>query len=629
MRSDRKRFILENIDKMSVKDIAGKLGVKQRKIARFLEKKGIESSEEKKQVKIPDIMPDMNLCLSDKTFPFKREMLTFAIIVLAAFLIRFVYLLEIRTSPFFTPMYNILDDYLYDSWAMNIAGGDVIGSEVFYGLPLYPYFLGLIYAVFGHSIFVAKTIQAFIGSLSCGLIYFIGRKAFSRGAGICAAIIAVIFPALIFFEGFLTSVFLSVFLNSLLILFLFSIKDKPSVLKWITAGLLAGISSLANASVLLFLPLALFWAYRTGANGTRKQTVTGMILMIIAVCAAISPVTYRNYAVSGEFVPVTVHGGITFYAGNNPGSSGSFNLPKSLGTNVAHTKKNARAVAERSLGESLSPSEVSKFWSDQAVMFIKENPGRYAGLVMRKIFLFWNVHEIPDIVSRDFYARYSRILRFPLPGFAVISPLAILGMLMCMKLRNDKILLLYLFVLSSMIATTIYFVNSRYRLAAFPAISVFSGAVCFWLFVNLKNKTYRSMLLPSAALLLIIPITYIRMLEFRPAQMNNNLGIVLKRKGMIAEAINEYKHAIKIDPDYSSPHFNLGLIYLESGKPKQAIPHFYEALRINPELAVAHNKIALAYLRTGQKNKAIFHLKESLSLDNNQPEIRALLRQHG
>jgi hypothetical protein len=49
-----------------------------------------------------------------------------------------------------TPHFTVLGDARgYDQWAQRLADGDWIGTEVFYQAPLYPYFLGVIYAVAG------------------------------------------------------------------------------------------------------------------------------------------------------------------------------------------------------------------------------------------------------------------------------------------------------------------------------------------------------------------------------------------------------------------------------------------------------------------------------------------------
>ena len=50
------------------------------------------------------------------------------------------------------------DAHGYDEWARRIAGGDWIGSEVFYQAPLYPYFLGVIYAIAGRDLLIVRIV---------------------------------------------------------------------------------------------------------------------------------------------------------------------------------------------------------------------------------------------------------------------------------------------------------------------------------------------------------------------------------------------------------------------------------------------------------------------------------------
>ncbi len=67
-----------------------------------------------------------------------------------------------RQAPFFSVLMG--DARGYDEWAQRIAAGDWIGHEVFYQAPLYPYFLGAIYAVAGRDLLSSASCQAVLGS---------------------------------------------------------------------------------------------------------------------------------------------------------------------------------------------------------------------------------------------------------------------------------------------------------------------------------------------------------------------------------------------------------------------------------------------------------------------------------
>ena len=90
------------------------------------------------------------------------------------------------------------DGRTYDEWAQRIAAGDWLGSGVFYQAPLYPYLLGLLQVFFGHDLWLIRFLQIILGSLSCALIFVIGQKLFSHGAGIAAGLVLAFYAPAIF-----------------------------------------------------------------------------------------------------------------------------------------------------------------------------------------------------------------------------------------------------------------------------------------------------------------------------------------------------------------------------------------------------------------------------------------------
>ena len=80
--------------------------------------------------------------------------------------------------PYFSTLMG--DARGYDQWAQRLAGGDWIGTDVFYQAPLYPYFLGLVYAVAGHDLMAVRLVQAVLGSLSAVLVGYAAARLVSR-----------------------------------------------------------------------------------------------------------------------------------------------------------------------------------------------------------------------------------------------------------------------------------------------------------------------------------------------------------------------------------------------------------------------------------------------------------------
>src|ERR1051325_11977011 len=97
-----------------------------------------------------------------------RFRLAVAAIFARAVAVRLLHVWQLRASPFFSVLMG--DSRGYDEWAQRIAGGDWLGHEVFYQAPLYPYLLGVIYAIAGRHLLLVRIVQAGIGSTSCVLL---------------------------------------------------------------------------------------------------------------------------------------------------------------------------------------------------------------------------------------------------------------------------------------------------------------------------------------------------------------------------------------------------------------------------------------------------------------------------
>ena len=99
----------------------------------------------------------------------------FLIISAVAFVLRLVHLLQLRHNDplFLSPQ---MDSLYHHEWALAIAAGREFIADAFFRAPLYPYFLGLLYKLFGANLMVVRIIQSLIGSASCGLVYLLARQ---------------------------------------------------------------------------------------------------------------------------------------------------------------------------------------------------------------------------------------------------------------------------------------------------------------------------------------------------------------------------------------------------------------------------------------------------------------------
>src|SRR5262245_24501703 len=103
---------------------------------------------------------------------------------------RLAFVFQIRdTVEFNAPN---MDAFYYDRMAAGYASGHWLPDHAFWYAPLYPYFVGLVYAVFGHSLMALAVVQAVLGAVNVVVIFAIGTRLFDRRVGIVAGAIAAI-----------------------------------------------------------------------------------------------------------------------------------------------------------------------------------------------------------------------------------------------------------------------------------------------------------------------------------------------------------------------------------------------------------------------------------------------------
>ena len=77
------------------------------------------------------------------------------------------------------------------------------------------------------------------------------------------------------------------------------------------------------------------------------------------------------------------------------------------------------------------------------------------------------------------------------------------------------------------------------------------------------------------------------------------MGNALHEQGNLNEAIEAFKKAISIKPDYAEAHNNMGIVYYKHGETEAAISAYQNAINTNPNYAEAYYNIGIC-----QQNKA-------------------------
>jgi 4-amino-4-deoxy-L-arabinose transferase-like glycosyltransferase len=450
-----------------------------------------------------------------------------------------------------------LDAATYDRWARALAFGGDTGPTTLMQSPVYPWFLSLVYRVFGASLAAARIAQAILGAASCGLVMLAARRLFaSAAAALVAGVIAAFYAPLIFYEGVLVPATLVVFLSALLVAVL-SAAGRPRTPRLLASGVILGAASAANPPSLLLFPFALLHLHFAGsapdASRAPRRFLASAIVFTIGVAAALSPLTVRNALRTGEFIPLTTGGGINFYHGNNPGANGFYQVPVYRGISLGGTPEeqsiNMGKVASAQSGRGLSQTGVSNFWLRAGLDYIRGNPRAWASLVWRKFEFFWNDYERANVENFYFHRRFGGVLALPLFTFGLVVPLGLLGVFLARD-RWKRLWLLYGGILVCLFTALVFYVLARYRLIVVVFLIPFAGAACVELFTLARSRRFAELALMLAALGILVVFsnhTAARDTKGGIADYHVRAGNAYLARGDTARAAGEFRAALELD----------------------------------------------------------------------------------
>lgn len=93
------------------------------------------------------------------------------------------------------------------------------------------------------------------------------------------------------------------------------------------------------------------------------------------------------------------------------------------------------------------------------------------------------------------------------------------------------------------------------------------------------------------------------------------LGMVLTGRGRLDEAVQCYRHAVTIKPDYADAHAKLGMALQKLRRLEEAVASYQQALQLKPDFAQLHVNLGLAFQKLNRPDEAVASLRRALEAD--------------
>ena len=518
----------------------------------------------------------------------RHTQIVFGAILAFALLIGFSSIYQFRESPFSDQ--PALDEASYVSWADEVAGGEIIGSKVYYQDPLYPYFLALIFTALGKNFLVVRVIHMLMVVASLAMVFWTARKLMGEKPALLATAIMALYGGQYYFGLLIIKATMVIFISTASCALGVLASHRPrSFWPWLGLGISLGLLLLLRGNFQAVIPFLLVWAFLF-AGESWLERVSRTSYLGIGLAIVLVPVTVRNYVVGGELVLTTSQGGANFFIGNNERADGQYGSLPFVRLNPVWEAKDFQAEAERRAGRELKPTEVSSFWFDESFKWIKGNPGDAARLFFHKARLMIHQHELPDnhsyYLTRDLFVGS---LWVPFLGLGMLWGPAVAGMWVSFC-RDRRSLYPALFALLYAGSVVPFFVVARYRLPVVPALSIFSAAFVFWAIEKLRQsdpldtaKRNLKYTLSVCAWPLLAPESKERVSEYLASKKQRKLHLV---GGAVAATALIVLVPLGLLPTTESKasmgdeYLMLGSAYLNAGKPAAAVKYYDKALEV-------------------------------------------------
>ncbi len=309
----------------------------------------------------------------------------------------------------------------HHTFALDAGGPAAPGTPTARRMPLYPFFVALLYAATGNdetSYLVVAPVQSLLMVCAIALLMAVARRFFGDGPALIAGVLAVLYQPYLFYlptQMISETLYLTLLLLAVYLLTRRSVHRLTSLMGGF--GVLGAVI-LTRANAVFLVPVALGWAWQTlsGVGGRWKK----MLLLLVCLSLPLVPWWARNAITFDRFIPFSTNGGLNFYLGHNEGYRRSPDLSEGVDY----------AIFDRLVRGGYSEIEADRELYTRGLSYARSRPAETCANLLRKaVVVFsvttlqtWNIACLILVVVGIRAARSSRVTHGLILGGHEASP---------------------------------------------------------------------------------------------------------------------------------------------------------------------------------------------------------------
>lgn len=363
--------------------------------------------------------------------------------------------------------------------------------------PIYPALVALAYAVGGAetpaALLTLELAQAILGGLLVlGVLRLAREAAHQRAVSIAAGLIAALHPTLVYAATHVQVSLLGATLLTWTLVCAFRTGASGGSASALTTGALLAAVTLCDPILALGGAGAL-WAIvqgRSAQGRSRAQAARLAALVVLTAAAGVAPWIVRNALVHGELVAIKSTFGYAFWQGNCALSEGTDKVVRASVEQVLDEGKSQSGLAalnrrlwaarheagyiddialtreDLKLLGSVSEPERSRILFRRAIDELRDRPGRYWQLCLRRFRYFWLFDET-NPKTRVWVYRVSHL---------ALTMAALLGLGLATSDVRRRLWPTIVTVLLIALFHTLTIVSARFHIPLEPLLAVWAGA---------------------------------------------------------------------------------------------------------------------------------------------------------